>query len=1058
MHTLGQFERIRRETVGADCLHGGVNTTSSSGWQLRRQPPSEPPVLSHKQRAAASPGPGVRLIVGGPGTGKTLVLVESVVARLAEGGSLERIVVLASSRAAAQLIRREIAHRVERAQVSPRVTTIHGFSLGLLREMGAGDQDLRLLRAPEQEFRIRELIAGLPEEFWSKDARAAVPTRAFASQMRELLSRARHHGLDPHEMERLAKEQGEPLLADAARFFEQYLTVTDFEATLDYAELVHRTRVLLTATDVQRSVVSRFDAVVADDIQDLDPAQARLLVDLAHLGIPVTAFADPQQRTNSFRGATGDALAVFSDVPGATRVELGEGFRNGAAVRKALDALVSRLDATDGPVSPLPATGVAGTVSARVYDDEPAELVHVAQQLRQAVLQDHLQWSELAVIVRSGRAQLPVVARELNRYGVPVEVGGDEVPLAAQMSVRVLLLGMAVAAGGGRPDPDEAHRLLTSPLCGMDSIDIRRLGRALRVAHPELGHSSVLLGQCLSQPELLEGIDTVEAAAARSLAALVRRATGTLDQGRPVQEALWALWDGTGWPAQLRRAALAGSRRANHDLDSLVELFDLAGRREDLAGRAGALAFAGEISGQDIPADTGRELDLVGRGVRLLTAHRSKGHQWRRVWVVGVAEGRWPQLARRGLLLDPRKLSADIVHSEVAGQLADERRLFHVACSRAIEELHVSTGQGVEGESGRPSRFVHELGIEPERIHGRPRQRLTAASLVADLRHVATDPTQGEAVKRAAALRLARLSGVENADGIRAFASADPGTWWGLREPSSGTSRRADTIKISGSRLAALLACPRHWFLSSQVGAEAGRASRASLGDVVHLLAQRAASDGLSLEEVRDELAAVWHKVPFEAEWLSATERVAMDAALERFFAWHLGNPNKLLAVEESFRITLDIAGRDVELRGTVDRLELQDGRLKVVDIKTGRFVPEQRDMSQFEQLGVYQLAAQSGAFEHLAPGIREVAPPSLLFLRHGDAMPLVREQSSLDDVPDGGREVMVGPTWVHDKLAEAVTIIDSGEYDARECSMCRYCQFSDSCPAIHSHGSEVGQ
>lgn len=1058
MHTLTRFGRPRGETVGAACLHGGVNDTRSSGWQLLRQRPTEPPVLSAGQRAAATPRTGVRLVVGGPGTGKTLVLVESVVARLAAGGSLDRIVVLASSRVAAQLIRREIARRVDRAQVSPRVTTMHGFSLGLLRDMGSGEQDLRLLRAPEQEFRIRELLAGLPEDFWPLDARAAVPTRAFASQMRELLSRARHHGLDPEVMERLALEQGEPLLAGAARFFEQYLTVTDFEATLDYAELVHRTRVLLTDTDVQRSVVSRFDAVVADDTQELDPAQARLLADLAHMGVPVLAFADPQQRTNSFRGATGDALAVLSDVPGASRFELEEGFRNGAAVREALDALALRLDATSAPVRPRAAPGVEGQVTCRVYDDESSELVHVAQQLRHAVLQDHLEWSDLAVIVRSGRAQLPVLARELNRYGVPVEVGGDEVPLAGQLAVRVLLLALAVAAGGGRPDPDQAHRLLTSPLCGLDSVGSRRLGRALRVAQPEQGHSSVLLGQCLARPELLEGIDVEEAAAARSLAQLLQRAAKALEEGRPVQEALWILWDGTEWPAQLRRAALGGSRRANHDLDSLVELFELAGRREDLEGRAGALAFAGEIAGQDIPADTGRELDLVGRGVRLLTAHRSKGQQWRRVWVVGVAEGRWPQLTRRGLLLDPRKLSAEIIHSEVAGQLADERRLFHVACSRAIEELHVSTGQGIEGESGRPSRFVHELGVETERFHGRPRQRLTAASLVADLRQVATDPTRGEALRRAAAVRLAKLSRVEDAEGIRAFASADPGTWWGLREPSSTTSVREDTIRISGSQLAALLACPRQWFLSSRVGAEAGRASRASLGDVVHLLAQRAASDGLSLDEVREQLETVWHRVPFEAEWLSATERVAIEAALERFFEWNQSNPHELLAVEEPFRVTMEIAGRNVELTGTVDRLELADGRLKVVDIKTGKFVPEQRDMAEFEQLGVYQLAAQSGAFDHLAPGIREVAPPSLLFLRHGDSLPLVREQDSLDDNPAGGGAPTVGPTWVHDKLAEAVTIIDSGEYDARACSMCRYCQFADSCPALHVSGTEVGQ
>ncbi len=1035
-----------------------MNKTISHGWQLVRTRPPELPRLTDGQRLAATPGAGVRVVTGGPGTGKTLALVESVAARLAVGGSLERIVVLASSRTEAQLIRREIARRVERAQVSPRVTTVHGFCLGLVRDMAEGDLDMRLLRAPEQEFRIRELVAGLPPQFWPQDVREAVPTRAFANQMRELLSRARHHGLDPVLMERLAREQDDELLVAAAHFFEQYLTITDFEGAVDYAELVHRTRLLLSEPDVQRSVVSRFDAVVADDIQELDPAQARLLADLAHMGVPLHAFADPQQRTNSFRGATGDALGILTGIPGATVIQLRDGFRNGSAVREALDVLRIRLDATGAPASPSPAPHVTGSVEVRVYDDEAAELAHVAQQLRQAVLTDGLDWSDLAVIVRSGRAQLPVMAREFSRYGVPVEVAGDEMPLAGQAAVQVLLLALAVAAHGGRPDPDQAHRLFSSPLCGMDSVDARRLGRALRLAHPDQGHSAQLLGRSLLEPELLEGIAGDEAASARALSELLRNASDLLEKNAPVQEVVWAIWDGTSWPHHLRRAALAGSRRANHDLDSVVELFDLAARREDLRGGAGALAFAAEIAGQDIPADTGRELDLVGRGVRLLTAHRAKGGQWRRVWVVGVTEGRWPQLTRRGVLLDPRRLSTDQIHSEVAGQLGDERRLFHVACSRAVEQLHVSSAQGVEGESATASRFLHELGVELDRVPGRPHTRLTAASLVADLRHVATDPGRPESLRRAAALRLARLAIVEDADGSRPFSSADPASWWGLREVSTGTPARRDTIRISGSRLGALLACPRQWFLSSQVGAEAGRASRASIGDVVHVLAQRAARDGLGVEEITAQLAEVWHKVPFEAEWLSATERVAVEAALARFCEWNDTNTNEVLGVEEPFRVSLEINGRKVELGGTVDRLELEDGRLKVVDIKTGKHMPDAKDMAEFEQLGVYQLAAQSGAFDALAPGIRAVAPPSLIFLRHGDTLPVVREQPSIDDVPAPGQELVVGPSWVHDKLAEAVRIIDSGEYDARQCSMCRFCQFADSCPALHAGKHEVGQ
>ncbi|NHB83708.1 AAA family ATPase [Tessaracoccus sp. HDW20] len=91
------------------------------------------------------------MVLGGPGTGKTLVVTEAAAARVLAGSSLERVIVLAHSRTAAQQLRRDIMRRLPRAQTSAQVTTVHGLSLGLLsRYRPHEDSPWRLLRAPSR--------------------------------------------------------------------------------------------------------------------------------------------------------------------------------------------------------------------------------------------------------------------------------------------------------------------------------------------------------------------------------------------------------------------------------------------------------------------------------------------------------------------------------------------------------------------------------------------------------------------------------------------------------------------------------------------------------------------------------------------------------------------------------------------------------------------------------------------------------------------------------------------------------------------------------------------
>ncbi|NLE96718.1 MAG: ATP-dependent helicase, partial [Propionibacterium sp.] len=592
--------------------------------------PPQPPVwhpLTPAQAEAARPAPGVTVVLGAPGSGKTHALTSAVVERLQHGVALSEYAVLASSRAAAQAARRDIVAKAGTAQASPVVTTVHGLALGLLRQFQPSDEEpWALLRAPQQEQRIRELLAH-PRVAWPAEVEPALGTRAFARQLREVLARVRQRSWDEERLALLAQERGDATLAAIADFLDEYLAVGDLEHTLDYAELVYRARLLLLEDDVAHAVLDRFRGVFVDDAHDLDPAQASFLADLARLGLPLLATGDPQQVVSGFRGATGEGLARLLDVTPSRLVELEGSHRHGDAVAAGLRSLRTRIDATGAPPAPEALRDDVGEVSVRIYDDESSEAAHVADELRRAVA-DGASWSDCAVIMRAGRAQLAPMARDLLRLGIPVEVAADELVLSEEESVTLLLLALKVAARGGGPDADQARLLLTSKLGGLDAIGLRRLGRALLADHAELGHSEQLLGRCLAEPELLAGIGTPEGDAARALADLLGKAAAELADGREVQLVLWDFWTAGDWPEQLRRAALSGSRRAGHQLDAVVELFERAARDPVRAGSAGALTFIGELAGEEIPADTGRELSATATGVQLTTAHRSKGQEW----------------------------------------------------------------------------------------------------------------------------------------------------------------------------------------------------------------------------------------------------------------------------------------------------------------------------------------------------------------------------------------------------------------------------------------------
>ncbi|MFJ3655628.1 ATP-dependent helicase [Streptomyces nigra] len=1097
--------------------HTPVRQGARGAYRLVRTPPAQaaPPRLDAAQRSVVDHRTGPMLVLAGPGTGKTTTLVESVAERIARGGDPERILVLTFSRKAAVELRDRMALRIGAAR-APQATTFHSFCYALVRAHQDHDlfvEPLRLLSGPEQDVTVRELLAGQPElerlglahVRWPDELRACLTTRGFADEVRAVLARSRELGLGPDALDDFARRIGRPDWRAAASFLAEYLDVLDLQGVLDYAELVHRAVLLAQRPEAAEALAARYDAVYVDEYQDTDPAQVRLLRALAGGGRTLVAFGDPDQSIYTFRGADVNGILEFphafprADGRPAPVEVLRISRRSGAALLAATRLLTRRM-----PLTRLPADKVrahrelapvreGGRVEVFTYPTAGTELDNIADILRRAHLEDGVPWSDMAVLVRAGSRTIPTVRRALTAAGVPLDIDGDDLPLRHEPSVAPLLTALrAVATAEAGPsdrqehgspeDPDgpeaataeapcwldteTALTLLTSPLAGMDAADLRRLGRALRDEERAGGNplpppSDDLLARALAEPERLTVHDPAYARGAQRLGALLRKARERLAGGGTAEEALWDLWEGTPWPTRLERAARRGGaagRNADRDLDAVCALFATAARAEERTGGRGALNFLEEIDAEDIAADTLSRRAVRPDAVRLMTAHRSKGLEWRLVVVAGVQEGLWPDLRRRGSLLEADRIGRDGLAEPLTpgALLAEERRLFYVAATRARERLVVTAVKAPADDGDQPSRFLTELGEDPADVTGRPRRPLSVAALVAELRATTVDPRASDALRRAAALRLARLAALSDDDGRPLVPAAHPYRWWGMFEPTESKvplRDRDQPVVLSGSALDQLAnTCALQWFLGREVKADAPATVAQGFGNVVHVLADEVASGHTpaDLDVLMERLDSVWNALAFDAPWKSAQEKSHARAALERFLRWHVMDRagRTPVASEHDFDVTLEAGDFEVRIRGQMDRVEADaDGRAYVVDFKTGKQAPSAAEVARHPQLAVYQLAVREGAVDDAFDGARpEPGGAELVQLRQGaakrdggDTLPKVQAQQPLDG-PEG--------EWVGDLLATAAGKVLDERFTPTAGQHCTHCAFRASCSA----------
>lgn len=1036
---------------------GKIITVSTANFNLvRGAKKSAQLTLSQDQSAAIAHRGSPLVIQGGPGTGKTTVLVEAALARIQEGQNPDSILLLTYGRERASELRDAIALRTTKTMFEPLARTFHSLAFSIVKmKADTSDPEPILLSGPEQESYIKELLAGDIEDGykeWPEDLHAALTTNGFARELRDLILRASERGISPTQLEKLGIAEGEKYWFAAAKFWQRYLNsmvmreigASDAKMRIDPSELVSRATLHLhNNPDVLAKLCARFSTIMVDEFQESDPAQRALLAAL--VGADVIICADADSAVGRFRGADPDGLSAALDPYRAREIVLSTVYRSGSAVFEVGHSYVQGFKGS--PITRKRSCGNenTGVVEVHRFRSGAEEAAFIAHQFRSAHLRQGISYSDMAVIVRSPGLTALALRRAFSYVGIPV--ASQLQALAGNPAIAPFLLLARVAIKAQPLNLDTAERLLMSEFGGADSISLRRIRRAMIAARADGDDRSgtQLLLDAINEGEVfIEGADSVMRVheLLEKARAVARNKKATAD------ELLWAIWsnavasDGQkladAWRTQSLRPGVRGAA-ADRDLDAMMQLFESAARYSERFPLSGPAAFITEIATEDIAGDV-----ITAKGVRpdfveILTVHSAKGREWDVVAVAGLQEGTWPNLKQRSSLLGAERLverqrNPDIPRDQLDviaanGLMQDEERLFHVALTRAKGSLFITA---VQRDDEEPSQFfeaievmVNKTDLDEPVLTDVPRP-ITAPALVAELR----SQLHGAKAQDAGAI-LKALS--EN--GIYL---ADTQSWIGSLPLSSDLPviDAEKEVVVSPSGAESFVECGVKWFLQNNGGSD-GDSTAQVLGSAIHAFAAKMVQEpGTSKEDLVANLESSWKLIDSDSGWVSASHLESAITMLEKFVEYHSKTTRRVVDAEMRFDILLGRA----RIKGSVDRLEVEaDGRLFIIDFKTGSSAISVKDAKENLQLASYQVGIAEGGFTQGTVS----AGAELVYLGTDAAGATIRSQQTVD----------VEATKT--KLNEIADGMGAATFFATINKRCKGCPVRKSCP-VQSDGRTV--
>ncbi|MDB6021943.1 MAG: UvrD/REP helicase [Pedosphaera sp.] len=640
--------------------------------------------LNPQQRLAVETIQGPVLILAGAGTGKTRVITFRIAHMVEKGIAPGNILGVTFTNKAAREMQERVAKLLPRPVKGPdgerperqTICTFHSLCVRILRqhiERLGYKKNFVIYDESEQLGAVKKILSHISDKAQKTDPAAILG----------LLSRYKNGGAKSAAF----ADPNVAALAEHVRLrYESALRACN---AVDFDDLILLTlRLFAEHPDCLEACRAKYRYVMVDEYQDTNASQFNLVNALTREHRNLCVVGDDDQSIYGWRGAEiANLLDMEKHYPTVKVIKLEQNYRSTTTILQAANAVIKHNVRRRGKQL-WSQKGQGEKITLHIFSDDEAEARTVVELIEYARMADRVPWAEQAILFRTNIQSRPMetaLRKASVRYHL---IGGQS--YFDRREIKDLLAYLKVFIN---PHDDiSLLRIANVPARGLSDVTMERL-----LAASQERQGSVFAA--MKNPLVSTSFLTRTRESIETFVEFIERTSGLLHAGQSMSLQVWAerFLEETGYLNELRRSEKTPEAAENR----VRNLKDLVADLDDGKPATAQPAERLQTFLEEITLDSEREekKETEGDAVTLITVHSCKGLEFPHVYIVGLEDGLLPHS-----------------RSKVEGTMDEERRLFYVAITRAMQSLTIShcSGRKKYGQMMpcHPSPFLQELPPE----------------------------------------------------------------------------------------------------------------------------------------------------------------------------------------------------------------------------------------------------------------------------------------------------------------------------------------------------------
>lgn len=922
--------------------------------------------LNPEQLQAVTHDTGPLLIIAGAGTGKTTVITKRIEHLIIEKKiSPGNILALTFTEKAAAEMETRVDQIMPYGYTNMWIETFHAFCDRILRQEAVHiglTPGFDMLTEAESLLFLRKHLFDFELDYF----RPMGNPMKFLQGMLAHFSRLKDDDITPDQYltyaEKLQKKnaKGDPeeqeeakRTLELARAFKKYEKLKTKEGVMDFSDLISNTlKLFRTRPTILKKYQELFTFVLVDEFQDTNYAQNEMAILIAGAGQNITVVGDDDQSIYRWRGAAIANMMQFrSHFPQAKIITLTKNYRSSQNILDSAYKLIQnnnpdRLEVKEKIDKKLTAMReIKGEEIELIYTNRvEEEAEEVAKRIRDDVKKSNRSYNEYAILVRANDHATPFL-RSLERMRIPYQFLGPG-HLFQQDEIKDLIAYLHALANF--EDTSSLYRVLTLTVFDIEARDVAALLNFSKRNNISLFEAMEQVDNATVTDEGKEKVTRIVIMMKKHLAKLPHETAGQI---------LFYFFEDSGL---LGHYLDPRSAKTEKQAQNVAKFFEKL--QSYTATHTDASVFT-VVDWLDLSMELGEsplaaEVDWTrNNAVNILTIHSSKGLEFPVVFVTNLVTQRFPSRDRKEQIPVP----TDIIREELPTgdeNIQEERRLFYVAMTRAKDKLFLTAAK-FYGEAKR------ERKISPFVIESLDQKKLEK---------IFKKQTVETPVQQLSLLEIFNANIQDQTASNPSASSGQNATSQSQNETikQSNNASLYNPTYISYSQLQTYDMCPLHYKLRYILNVPAAPTAALSYGVSVHSTLRdffQMIRDGqkVTAAGIADILKDEWIRSGYtskthEQQAYQQAEKMLTDVA-----AKNLKEKPNTIAIELPFNFWLSrpkLTGegeskQNLKVGGRIDRIDkLDDGRIEIIDYKTGQNVPTEKKVKEDFQLSFYALAA----------------------------------------------------------------------------------------------------